>query len=116
MAKQPSPSQRVADKMAAESQTQTARIVTKLQNEFQGNDRSNVSQATWHEIIRNNWQDPAWRAEQGAKNGEVPFVTDAMKAFGVDPNLLKDHPTAGPAIPTGPHLNLTQPIPPEAMA
>ena len=89
MAKNPSPNQRVTDRMTSEMSTQTKRLVTKLQSEFQGPDRSNVSTPVWHAVIRDNWSDPMWRQEQATRMGEVPFVQDAMQAFGLDPKHLK---------------------------
>lgn len=64
---------------------QVKRLIAKLQGEFDGPDRSNVSVAKWQEIIRQNWTDPMWRMAQAQRMGEVAFVQDAMKAFGLDP-------------------------------
>lgn len=115
MAKKPSPSERVADRMIRELDSQTARLVTKLQADFQGADRENVGTPMWHEIIRQNWQDPIWRQDQSDRMGSVPFVHDALAAFGVPTSALRQVQT-GESMPVGPHLNPTQPLPPEALA
>ncbi len=95
--------------MQSELNGQTPRLVTRLQSEFAAPDRDNASTATWHAIIRQNWADPMWRQAQAIRVGPVPFVHDAMAAFGVDKSALSAHPAAGIA-PTAP---LPTPMPPD---
>jgi len=114
----PSPTERVSARMAAESQAQTKRLVTKLQSEFNGPDRTNVSSQTWHAMIRQNWDDPMWRQAQSNRIGDVQFATDAMNAFGIDPRALKTMPlTPTPGVdmpePSGPQPNPIAPTPPQ---
>lgn len=75
--------------MASEASAQNARLVTKLQSEFTGPDRTNVAPAVAAEIIRQKWSDPMWRQAEAQRVGDVPFVQSAMKAFGLDPSGLK---------------------------
>jgi len=85
MAKKPSPNARIGDRMESEMQDQVQRLIKKLQGEFDGPDRANVSAQKWQDVIRQNWTDPMWRMAQAQRMGEVAFVQDAMKAFGLDP-------------------------------
>jgi len=101
--------------MTTEMQQQSDRLVTKLQTEFSGPDRTSTSQANWHAIIRQNWDDPAWRAAQGTRMGEVPFVQDAMTAFGIPKQALSTHPVIAPSLPS-PMVDQTMPIPPDPQA
>ncbi len=110
----PSPTERLTNKMTADMQSQSTRLVTKLQNEFSGPDRTSTSTANWHAVIRSNWDDPAWRQEQAERMGDVPFAKDALSAFGIPHAALADYVPPAPPLPTGPHLNPGLPIPPEA--
>ncbi len=109
MANKTSPSQRVSGQMQSELDSQTPRLVTRLQSEFAAPDRSNASTATYHAIIRQNWADPMWRQAEAIRVGPVPFVVQAMAAFNLDKSALSDHPAAGVA-PTAP---LPTPMPPD---
>ena len=121
MGKKLSPSERVRDVMAVALASQNQRLVTRLQNEFSGSDRSDASTATWYEIIRSRWADPApvqvgkaqypnWRAAQADRMGVVAFVKDALAAFGLPKNSLTTSLT-DPTMAEGAHTDPSQPLP-----
>lgn len=111
----PSPTERVTQRMTQELDTQTPRLVTQLATDFNGPDRKNAPTSEWHAVIRQNWDDPQWRQAQSDRMGEVPFVHDALDAFGIPRSTLANYTPPPehdiPPIPTMALPNPTQPIP-----
>jgi hypothetical protein len=85
---------RLAQKAQAEMDASTTRLSKVLQGELSTDDAQNVPTDAWHQMIRDNWNDPAWRQAQAQRVGAVSLVQDAMKAHGLDPKLLEQHPAA----------------------
>lgn len=109
MAKKNDPTGRITQALTSEMDKQTPRLASVLEGDFQGPDRQSTSTANWHDIIRSNWADPMWRQQQAVRVGPVSLVSDAMKAFGVDPKLLKTVPTPPAPTPTLPAPNPASP-------
>lgn len=78
----------------------TTKLAAQLKPEFQAGDRSNMPRDQWLQIIRQNWQDPQWRAAKAKQYGATPFVKDALDAFGIPQSALQSGPT-----PLSPDVN-----------
>jgi hypothetical protein len=74
--------QRRAAAIEHELAARTTRMANNLKGEFDQDDAHNVSDKTFHEMIRRNWSDPNWRISTAQRIGPVALYKAALDAFG----------------------------------
>lgn len=83
---------KLAGKVQQRMDSSTSRLAAKLsKGPITAGDAQNVPDDQWHQMIRQNWGDPQWRADQAFRVGPVKMVQDALRAFGLPPSLLKQN-------------------------